>query len=61
MYTIYYLCYANDNPQSIIFSPEMIKDVGGKWVILGHSERRHIFGENDEVDFSFKTNYHNNI
>lgn len=30
-------------------SPEMIKDVGGKWVILGHSERRHIFGESDEL------------
>ncbi|CAB3990318.1 triosephosphate isomerase-like [Paramuricea clavata] len=30
-------------------SPEMIKDVGGKWVILGHSERRHKFGEKDEL------------
>ena len=30
-------------------SPEMIKNVGGKWVILGHSERRHIFGEKDEL------------
>ena len=28
----------------------MIKDIGGKWVILGHSERRHIFGEDDEVN-----------
>ena len=27
----------------------MIKDVGGEWVILGHSERRHKFGETDEV------------
>lgn len=31
------------------FSPAMIKDVGVTWVILGHSERRHVFGESDEV------------
>lgn len=30
-------------------SPEMIKDVGVNWVILGHSERRNVFGENDEL------------
>ena len=30
-------------------SPAMIKDCGVKWVILGHSERRHVFGESDEV------------
>jgi triosephosphate isomerase (TIM) len=24
-------------------------DIGCKWVILGHSERRHILGEDDEV------------
>ncbi|KTF80994.1 hypothetical protein cypCar_00049047, partial [Cyprinus carpio] len=29
-------------------SPAMIKDCGVKWVILGHSERRHVFGESDE-------------
>ena len=27
----------------------MIKDMGCEWVILGHSERRHVFGEKDEV------------
>jgi len=27
----------------------MIKDIGATWVILGHSERRHVFGESDEV------------
>ena len=27
----------------------MIKDFGVNWVILGHSERRHVFGESDEV------------
>jgi len=30
-------------------SPAMIKDVGATWVILGHSERRHVFGETDEL------------
>ncbi len=30
-------------------SAEMLKDVGCKYVILGHSERRHLFGESNEV------------
>lgn len=30
-------------------SPAMIKDCGAHWVILGHSERRHVFGETDEL------------
>lgn len=30
-------------------SPAMLRDVGCKWVILGHSERRHIFGESDDL------------
>lgn len=30
-------------------SSEMIKDCGCEWVILGHSERRHIFGESNEL------------
>lgn len=30
-------------------SPAMIKDIGCEWVILGHSERRNIFKETDEV------------
>jgi len=29
-------------------SPDMLKDIGINWVILGHSERRQIFRESDE-------------
>lgn len=29
-------------------SAEMLVDIGAKWVILGHSERRHIIGESNE-------------
>jgi triosephosphate isomerase len=30
-------------------SAEMLKDVGCRYVILGHSERRHVLGESDEL------------
>jgi triosephosphate isomerase len=30
-------------------SPPMLKDLGCQYVIIGHSERRHVFGESDEV------------
>lgn len=30
-------------------SVPLLKDVGCRYVIVGHSERRHIFGENDEM------------
>jgi len=30
-------------------SPNMISDMGCSWVILGHSERRNVFGETDEL------------
>ncbi len=30
-------------------SPDMIKDAGADWVILGHSERRQYFDENEEL------------
>ncbi len=30
-------------------SASMVRDTGARYVILGHSERRHVFGENDEM------------
>ncbi len=30
-------------------SPGMIKDVGATWTLVGHSERRQLFGDTDEV------------
>jgi triosephosphate isomerase len=30
-------------------SPQMIADMGANYVILGHSERRNVFNENDQV------------
>jgi triosephosphate isomerase len=29
-------------------SPLMVKDAGARYVLVGHSERRHVFGETDE-------------
>lgn len=33
----------------VLFSPDMLKDLGVEWTIIGHSERRHIFGESNKV------------
>lgn len=33
----------------LIYSAEQLVDIGCKWVILGHSERRHVIGEDDQV------------
>lgn len=30
-------------------SPAMLRDAGAAWALTGHSERRHIFAENDEI------------
>ena len=30
-------------------SPRMLRDIGVEYVIIGHSERRHVYGESDEL------------
>lgn len=43
-------CYkSNSGAFTGEISPSMIADFGAKWVILGHSERRQIFGETDKL------------
>ena len=37
-------------------SPAMVNDCGGQWALCGHSERRHIFNEPDEL-ISRKVNF----
>ena len=37
-------------------SPTMVHDCGGQWALCGHSERRHIFNEPDEL-ISRKVNF----
>ena len=43
-------------------SPAMIKSVGCEYVIIGHSERREIFGEDDElINLKLKTAFEHDI
>jgi triosephosphate isomerase len=43
------LCWAPQGAFTGEISPLMLKEVGGSMAILGHSERRHLFGETDEL------------
>jgi triosephosphate isomerase len=43
------LCWAEKGAFTGEISPTMLKEMGGTMAIIGHSERRHIFGESNEL------------
>jgi len=43
------VCWAEKGAFTGEISPVMVKDAGGRAAIVGHSERRQIFGETDEL------------
>ena len=53
--------YAKEGAFTGEISPEMIKEAGAQWVILGHSERRTLFHEDDEVRRTRKSNFNSKI
>ncbi len=43
------ICWAEKGAFTGEISPPMLKELGGQMAIIGHSERRHVFGESDEL------------
>jgi len=43
------ICWAEKGAFTGEISPPMLKDLGGRMAIVGHSERRHVFGETDAL------------
>jgi len=43
------ICAKDEGAFTGEISPPMLKDLGCQYVIIGHSERRHLFGESNEV------------
>ncbi len=43
-------------------APPMVKDTGCRYILIGHSERRHVFGETDEeVNLKVKAAFENDL
>ena len=54
--------YKNEGAYTGEISPRMIKDLGCKYVIIGHSERREIFKEDNEcINLKIKTCLENRL
>jgi triosephosphate isomerase len=43
------ICWAEKGAFTGEISPPMLKDLGATMAIVGHSERRHVFGESDDL------------
>ncbi len=43
------ICWEEKGAFTGEISPVMLKDIGGSAAIIGHSERRHVFGETDDL------------
>lgn len=43
------VCWEKEGAYTGEISPVMLQEAGAEMVILGHSERRHVFGESDEL------------
>jgi triosephosphate isomerase (TIM) len=41
--------YQNEGAFTGETSPAMVKDTGCRYILIGHSERRHVFGEKDDL------------
>lgn len=47
--------YKDEGAYTGEISPRMVKDIGARYILTGHSERRHVFGEtDDEVNLKVK-------
>lgn len=44
------ICWEDEGQFTGEISPIMLKEIGLKLVMIGHSERRHVFGETDDVE-----------